>query len=77
MGKPIASTTPVQEPPQLNDINTEPEVYKYLKVSTLFLPRLRHDGKIRFTKFGGAIRYTRQRITEYVNGNQGTQQKHP
>ena len=66
-------TTP--ETPQLHDINTEPELAKYLKVSTRFLQRLRHDGKIRFTKLGAGIRYTRQQATEYVNGNQRTQQE--
>lgn len=61
--------------PQLDDINTEPEAAKYLKVSKRFLLRLRHDGKIRFTKFGDGIRYTRQQIMEYVNGNERTRQE--
>ena len=75
MAKSIASLTTVREQPQLHDINTEPQVAKYLQVSTRFLLRLRHDGKIRFTKFGAAIRYTRQQITEYVNNNQRTEQE--
>ena len=59
----------------LHDINTEPEVAKYLRVSIRFLQRLRKAGKIRFTKFGAAIRYTRHQVMEYVNGNQRTQQE--
>ena len=71
----IAPITRVQEQPQLHDINTEPEVAKYLKVSIRFLLRLRRAGKIGFTKFGGAIRYTRQQVIEYVNGNQRARQE--
>ena len=69
------SNTQTQDAPQLHDINTEPETAKYLKVSTRFLLRLRHDGKIQFAKFGAGIRYTRQDIMNYVNGNQRTQQE--
>lgn len=75
MPKKIASKTLLQDAPQLHDINTEPETAKYLKVSTRFLLRLRHDGKIQFAKFGAGIRYTRQHIMNYVNGNQHTQQE--
>ena len=75
MGRSIASKPPVQEAPQLHDINTEPEAARYLKRCTKTMQRLRLAGKIQYAKFGDSVRYTRQHIMNYITANEHGQQE--
>ena len=75
MGRSIASKLPVQEAPQLHDINTEPEAARYLKKCTRSLLRLRNEGKLQYAKFGDSVRYTRQHIMNYIKANEHGQQE--
>lgn len=54
---------------EVDDVMTPKEVQAMLKVSNATLWRLRNQGILPFTKFGGTIRYSRKALAEFIQKN--------